>query len=378
MFERHPRKCQGTIRHPSCRRTNQNAEQHFGSRLAHGRGAESGLRKFYDPRSQFDRLWAENHVPEIISWAWGIELSNMKVSRAINMLPCAVEQPLLGGDEDTEETGSWIHEMPCKKLCELKTGRVHCTLRRAAVASDGLIVLQVDRCSHHRRLYAKRGAWNSKIRFTIHNTAMAPIGVLRQVKSNFSCHVYELAMVGTEKATDPGNADIRSDTNKRISAAVISYQVPSFKDFLSKSPPRRARIGLITCYETSTSESAPKLLDDPLVQFRKLVDGSSSCRSNNRVPALLVLESKEPYLKPNGRRGLDFAGRGSGSSAKNMQLVPAMEGDGESKIVLQMAKWHAKDGAGGSNAKEKVYHVDFATPITPFQAFGFALAQLDL
>jgi Tub family len=303
----------------------------------------------------------------------------MKVCRAITLVECPHEQPLLGGDEDTEAVASWIHVTPSKVQCDSTTGRVHCTLRRSAVAGSGLVILQVG--CNQRRLYAKRGAWNSKIKFTIHDTAMTPIGWLRQIKSNFSCHVYELAMVRARKAGDAGHAgpaNMRRGMNREATtAAVISYHVPSLKEFLSKSPPRRARIVLIPYHGTSSSEPFPALSRDE--QARKVEHTSHPGQPAEASTTLL--ESKEPYLKPNGRRGLDFAGRGSASSCKNMQLVQAADGRGESNVALQMAKWQAKDGAGEGKravAKEKLYHVDFAAPITPFQAFGFALAQLDL
>jgi Tub family len=299
----------------------------------------------------------------------------MKVCRAANLAKCTHEQPLLAGDEDTQAV--WIHETPSKVQCDSTTGRVHSTLRRSAVAGSGLVILQVD--CNQRRLYAKRGAWNSKIKFTIHDAAMAPIGWLRLIKSNFSCHVYELAMVGARKAGHAGPADMRRGRMNReaTAAAVISYRVPSLKEFLSKSPPRRARIVLIPYHGTSSSESFPALSSDE--QARKVEHTSHRGQPNEASTTLM--ESKEPYLKPNGRRGLDFAGRGSGSSCKNMQLVQADDGRGKSNVALQMAKWQAMDSAGEGKravAKEKMYHVDFAAPITPFQAFGFALAQLDL
>jgi Tub family len=305
----------------------------------------------------------------------------MKVSRAINLVDSAPVQQRLGGDGDQQGLASWIHETPCKIQCDPTTGRVHCTLRRSTVAGSGLVILQVDSCNQ-QRLYAKRGAWNSRIKFTIHDTAMTPVGWLQQVKSNFSCHVYELAMVGARKAADSGQAGNRRSrfNREKTVAAVISYHVPSLKDFLTKSPPRRVQFVLVPNYGTSSSESAAAL---PRDEQAGVVEHTSLAVQPTEVSeaSTTLLESKEPYLKTNGRRGLDFAGRGSGSSCKNMQLVQVEKRVGETKVSLQMAKWLAKVGDGGTKpsvAKEKVYHVDFAVPITPFQAFGFALAQLDL
>jgi hypothetical protein len=100
----------------------------------------------------------------------------------------------------------------------------------------------------------------------------------------------------------------------------------------------------------------------------------------HKTERLVLLESKEPTRKENGRWGLNFGGRGSGSSNKNMQLDCD---DASGKPVLQMVKWREPESddirkAKPSTSHHKTYHVDFAAPCTLFQAFGFALAQLDL
>lgn len=81
-----------------------------------------------------------------------------------------------------------------------------------------------------------------------------------------------------------------------------------------------------------------------------------------KLPFVHVYQSKDPYHKKGGSRALNFAGRGRCVSNKNMQ----MESD-DGQVVLQMAQWD-KD----------VYNVDFCAPLTMYQAFGFALAQMEL
>ena len=73
-----------------------------------------------------------------------------------------------------------------------------------------------------------------------------------------------------------------------------------------------------------------------------------------------------------------FQGRCRIPSSKNMQMV---YGDGDSKdVVLQMGKWSNGKGKDddGSHGSGESFHVDFKNPLTAAQAFGFALAQLDL
>jgi Tub family len=66
---------------------------------------------------------------------------------------------------------------------------------------------------------------------------------------------------------------------------------------------------------------------------------------------------------------LDFKGRGRQTSNKNAQLVLQDKNGGMvvDLVVMQMAK--VEDG---------IFHVDYRAPCTAFQAFAYALAQLDL
>jgi hypothetical protein len=96
-----------------------------------------------------------------------------------------------------------------------------------------------------------------------------------------------------------------SKTASSTEVATIQYQVPSVIQVLTDGPPRRAHVA---------------------------------------VPGRASVETKEPYCKEGGQRGLDFRGRGREPSRKNMQLH-----DRDGKVVLQMVKW-----------EKDQFHLDFA------------------
>ena len=85
-----------------------------------------------------------------------------------------------------------------------------------------------------------------------------------------------------------------------------------------------------------------------------------------------ALETKEPSRNAQGQRVLDFYGRGSSRSAKNIQLVNNQhttnnnDTTNKNNLVLQLVKC-------GRN----LYHLDFSAPIEAFHAMAFALAQFD-
>ncbi|RHY73354.1 hypothetical protein DYB34_000500 [Aphanomyces astaci] len=76
---------------------------------------------------------------------------------------------------------------------------------------------------------------------------------------------------------------------------------------------------------------------------------------------LTVLENKEPEYEKGCYR-LNFNGRVSIPSVKNFQLV--VRGHAAKGIVLQFGK-----------VSDKLFHLDFKHPLTPFQAFAIALSQ---
>ncbi|KAF0692967.1 Aste57867_16013 [Aphanomyces stellatus] len=78
---------------------------------------------------------------------------------------------------------------------------------------------------------------------------------------------------------------------------------------------------------------------------------------------LLVLENKEPEYEKGCYR-LNFNGRVSIPSVKNFQLIA--RGGPKAGVVLQFGK-----------VSDKLFHLDFKHPLTPFQAFAIALSQFN-
>lgn len=121
-------------------------------------------------------------------------------------------------------------------------------------------------------------------KYVIQNLAGDSIGNLSKTSSKGSSIEYSLRYYHDPK--------LLSSTEN---VATIQYQVPSAIQVLTDGPPRRANVVLL---------------------------GRDA------------LETKEPYCKEGGRCGLDFRGRGSEPSRKNVQLQ-----DRNGKVVLQMVKW---------------------------------------
>ena len=91
----------------------------------------------------------------------------------------------------------------------------------------------------------------------------------------------------------------------------------------------------------------------------------------NPARGIHVTSTKLPKYNPTtGTFTTNFAGRCQQSSQKNMQLSADAfycNGNENQEVNLQIACWTTNE-----------YSVDFTAPISPFQAFGFALAQFDL
>jgi hypothetical protein len=140
--------------------------------------------------------------------------------------------------------------------------------------------------------------------------------------------------------------------------AVILYHLPSIISVVLDGPPRRAQIA-ISASQVQVQQKSGNLEAKSKISIHKT---RSLQDVDDEQHFLHVLETKDPYSKGGGRWGLNFHGRGRLASSKNMQLENKHE-----SVIFQIAKWD-----------KHTYNVDFRAPLNMFQAFGFALAQIDL
>jgi hypothetical protein len=154
-----------------------------------------------------------------------------------------------------------------------------------------------------------------------------------------------------------------------VQVATVLYTVPSLVKVVREGPARQAQLALTSFDDTGAATTTKK--QDPhwfAVACQESIKKTSTLDLMTAVSD--VYESAVPYVKKDGRYGMDFKGRGRMTSTKNMQLV-SPDSDPvvgkKKKIKCQVAKWDAD-----------VFHVDFCAPLTMFHAFGFALAQIDL
>jgi hypothetical protein len=176
-------------------------------------------------------------------------------------------------------------EHPLERAVPRRTGYIESKIHR----DGGQYVMYLQAPDKNHPIFV---AEKQRGKFVLRNGNGGIIGSLSKTSTKGSKIVYSL---------------FRHDGSKTSSKEVasIQYEVPSVLQALTDGPPRRAKV---------------------------VVAGKVS------------VETKEPYSKDGGKRGLDFRGRGREPSRKNMQLQ-----DRDGKVVLQMAKWDKDD-----------FHIDFA------------------
>lgn len=128
--------------------------------------------------------------------------------------------------------------------------------------------------------------------------------------------------------------------------AMVWYKVPSLYRLVRDDPVREVMM-------TFTSDESEEFI----TACRQSLQSTGSLTN---VPN--VLQHKQPYVKKNGRYGLNFHGRGQGSSSKNVQLALP-----DGSVVCQFVKWD-----------DERFHLDFRDPLSPVMALMFALVQIHL
>eukprot|EP00977_Amphora_coffeiformis_P009352 scaffold2143_cov154-Amphora_coffeaeformis.AAC.2 len=145
--------------------------------------------------------------------------------------------------------------------------------------------------------------------------------------------------------------------------ACVFFNKPSLIQYALVGAPRQLELGVFTKAGRKLElEKASQVVKD-CCKYSESKATSSSYKIVGDSKYLSVFQSVAPYKKEGRKKfGLNFQGRGHGSSNKNCQMESEI-----GKKTIQMCK-----------VQKGVYHVDFAAPINAVQAFAFALAQLDL
>ena len=145
--------------------------------------------------------------------------------------------------------------------------------------------------------------------------------------------------------------------------ACVFFNKPSLIQYALEGAPRQLEFGVFTKEGRKLQiDQAYQVVKD-CCKYSESKATSSAYKIVGDSKFLSVYQSVVPYKKPGNKKfGLNFHGRGRGSSNKNCQMVNEI-----GNITLQMVKF-----------EKGIYHVDFVAPINAVQAFGFALAQLDL
>jgi hypothetical protein len=173
--------------------------------------------------------------------------------------------------------------------------------------------------------------------YSIYSSSNSMIGQLVMVRKTMSHISYALLQDGTQVAS-------------------ILYKVPSILTFVRDDPARSAAVAVASAYCVDKNPSwFEEACENRIRKTGSLDEGLVDDK-------IAIFQSKNPYTKKDGRLGLNFHGRGREKSCKNMQLE-----NSTGNVVCQLAKWDANK-----------YNLDFNEPFSPFLAFGFALAQLDL
>jgi hypothetical protein len=234
---------------------------------------------------------------------------------------------------------------PNKKDYRSRTGLVHCVVRREA--GNG-----------------RFGFASNKLTFAVQKRDGTEIMVLVATKQA-SGNKYTIRDLSSKLGKELGvlspgkfmQSLVYSLYQEDEQVATILYQVPSVINVVLDGPPRRAQIA-ISASQAHVHQKSGILEAKSKISINK----TRSLQGLGDQPFLHVFENKEPYDKGGGRWGLDFHGRGRLASSKNMQME-----NSQGETIFQIVKWD-----------KNVYNVDFRTPFNMFQAFGFALAQINL
>lgn len=145
--------------------------------------------------------------------------------------------------------------------------------------------------------------------------------------------------------------------------ACVFFNKPSLIQYALEGAPRQLELGVFTKEGRKLELAQARQVVKDCCKYSESKATSSAYKVVGDSKFLSVFHSLVPYKKEGRKKyGLNLKGRGRGASNKNCQMVNEI-----GKVTLQMAKF-----------EKGIYSVDFAAPLNAVQAFGFALAQLDL
>ena len=145
--------------------------------------------------------------------------------------------------------------------------------------------------------------------------------------------------------------------------ACVFFNKPRLIQYALQGAPRQLEFGVFTQQGRKLQYNQAIQVVQDCCKYSESKATSSDYKIIGDSRYMNVFQSVVPYKKPGHKKfGLNFHGRGRGASNKNCQMLNEV-----GRITLQMAKY-----------EKNIYHVDYKAPLNAVQAFGFALAQLDL
>lgn len=276
-----------------------------------------------------------------------------------------VEKPDLV-DRKSCSTRLEAFSMPLEGHHHSKTGLVHC--RVFIEGRDQRLPKLLQPQQQQQRIHFCTQDKDNKDDLSLHLIA---------VKENRHGHFYRIYNASSESHEKPWEhlADLerREFHNDSIAFtlttadgtldACVFFNKPSMIKFALEGAPRQLELGVFTPEGRKLDKAQACQVIKDCCKYSESKAQSSAYKIVGDSRFLTVYQSVAPYRKPGFKKyGLNLHGRGQCSSTKNCQMISEV-----GKRTIQMAK-----------SERGVYHVDFTSPLNAVQAFGFALAQLDL
>jgi hypothetical protein len=173
------------------------------------------------------------------------------------------------------------------------------------------------------------------------------LGKLRRDKSSKEIHGFSI---------------YNSQEEKHQIGAFVYSKTPLIQQMKDGHPPRNVRVAIPQINNDGQMESLAPYLKNRLVE----------CAFNETKTGIFIFRNKEPTFQ-NGQYRLNFSGRVTRPSVKNVQLVGSMYINDEGKEEEQ-EEIFLQFGKVGDNR----FHLDFKRPFNALQSFALALSAIDL